>query len=293
MKKFFVTLFSISLFFLAQTLYAASLSTTFSSNEYRIGEEFTVPIFVVSDAAHPLNAFSIEVSYPKDILSFVGTDEASSIVPLWVEKPENDSSGRVVIEGAVPGGFVDVFDPLAQTHTSGLITTLIFKPIKAGSGAIETSNMHVYTNDGLATPIATTGFFSPFTISNEIATVPYLYKDAEEPLPFIISLEHNALMFNDNYFITFNALDKGSGIDHYEVSEGGVWQKTESPYVLKDQSLSSTIKVKAFDKAGNTKVATLAPLHSSTTPSWVTMLLAGFGFVVLVLLILILIRKKK
>ena len=72
-------------------------------------------------------------------------------------------------------------------------------------------------------------------------------------------------------FLVFDAQDKGSGIDHYEVLEKPQsqsiftlpffkkeqWVSGQSPYLLQDQKLQSLILVKAFDRANNTMVATL------------------------------------
>lgn len=82
-------------------------------------------------------------------------------------------------------------------------------------------------------------------------------------------------------YIAFNAFDKTSGIDHYEVQEqpldfwgnpkevAGEWQKGQSPYLPSDQKLNSIIRVRAFDGAGNTRVAELAPPKK---PLWKTAL---------------------
>jgi len=89
-------------------------------------------------------------------------------------------------------------------------------------------------------------------------------------------------IFDGKWFLVFATQDKGSGIDHYEVLERrelkiqklgfskekslhskfyilNPWRVAESPYLLKDQELKSYIYVKAIDKAGNERVATLSP----------------------------------
>ena len=64
-------------------------------------------------------------------------------------------------------------------------------------------------------------------------------------------------IFDGKYFLVFATQDKGSGIDHYEVSEdnGASFIPAVSPYLLKNQSLDTKIIVKAFDKKGNEKIA--------------------------------------
>ena len=75
------------------------------------------------------------------------------------------------------------------------------------------------------------------------------------------------------------------------------WVRESSPYVLKDQSLNSTLRVKAFDKAGNEYVATLVPDESMRTISkqeTFVYVLAGTGFLLLLGIILgLLIWLKK
>ena len=44
--------------------------------------------------------------------------------------------------------------------------------------------------------------------------------------------------------------------------KGTEWSEAQSPYILQDQKLQSWIFVKAIDKAGNERVAELAPQKS-------------------------------
>lgn len=70
-------------------------------------------------------------------------------------------------------------------------------------------------------------------------------------------------------YLVFNAIDKVSGIDHYEILETKKpnywdrffekkkeqeWKIGKTPYLLNDQTLKSVIKVKAVDKAGNERI---------------------------------------
>jgi len=100
--------------------------------------------------------------------------------------------------------------------------------------------------------------------------------DTTPPTEFSVTLGSDKSIYAGRYFIAFSTTDKQSGIDHYEVIEepiddfnlflwGGIdapWKKVRSPYLLKDQSLNSTIRVKAIDKAGNEYIATLIPDES-------------------------------
>lgn len=75
--------------------------------------------------------------------------------------------------------------------------------------------------------------------------------------------------------LVFETRDGLSGVDHYEVAQaaqkvflGVVWGKrpipedwgtAQSPFALEDQTLQSALAVKAVDKAGNQRVAEIAP----------------------------------
>jgi hypothetical protein len=73
--------------------------------------------------------------------------------------------------------------------------------------------------------------------------------------------------------VTFSTTDKQTGIDYYEVREtderGNIpgtreapqWTRVPAnePYVLLDQNLESLVEVRAVDKAGNERIASLSP----------------------------------
>ncbi len=71
----------------------------------------------------------------------------------------------------------------------------------------------------------------------------------------------------------------------------------ESPYTLKDQTLSSVIRVKALDKAGNERTTVLIPDDSIRRMDRMTMsLLVGGGFflaLVLAGIVWFVVRKRR
>ena len=71
------------------------------------------------------------------------------------------------------------------------------------------------------------------------------------------------------------------------------WKTVRSPYVLEDQSLSSTIRVRAIDKAGNEYVAVLVPDSASRTlprELYIAGALAAAGLLILLIGLFVLIR---
>jgi hypothetical protein len=75
------------------------------------------------------------------------------------------------------------------------------------------------------------------------------------------------------------------------------WIITESPYVLVDQTLNSTIRVKAIDKAGNETIAVLVPdtaIRTLSIDRIITMsLIGGVALISVLLIAFVLIQRKK
>ena len=119
-------------------------------------------------------------------------------------------------------------------------------------------------------------------VKNEWQTL--IEKDKTPPEPFKITLGKNPSVFNNQYFISFFAADKESGVAYYEVKEGkGGFVKVRSPYLLKDQSLRSKILVKAIDEAGNERVEELSP---SAVPFYKNILFWVVVFIIIAIILL-------
>lgn len=265
---------------------AQTVSTPIDSNaSYHQGEVFTVPIVIESSVA-PINAFTVTVAVPQNV-EYVGSDEAGSIVSLWVEAPHIDRSS-VVFSGILPTGFTQVINPLNQSKGPGLITKLIFRGKKEGNDTLLVTPA-LYANDGAGTELNAAGFSIGIAIDNVVAPTSYAWNDAILPELFTPSLEHGTMAFGGSYVVVFNTVDKDSGIARYEVKEGnGSWFAATSPYKLRDQSLSADISVKAIDKAGNERVATIHPqavVSQKRLPNYIILL-------VIVVVLTIFFRRK-
>jgi len=96
-------------------------------------------------------------------------------------------------------------------------------------------------------------------------------------------------IFGGKYFVSFATQDKGSGIDHYEISEGNKnsFVRVDSPYLLKNQVLDESIYIKAIDRAGNERVVEIPAAHLA---QWKKDLII---FAILMLLIAIVMFRKK
>lgn len=111
-------------------------------------------------------------------------------------------------------------------------------------------------------------------------TTHRLMIDTLPPETFKPKISQDASIFEGKYFLSFLAVDKGSGIDHYRVLEISnkkqetlEWKIAESPYLLKDQTLESIVKVEAVDKAGNERVVEIIPKAKPISAYWIIILI--------------------
>lgn len=233
-----------------------------------------------------------------ELVDFATGDSILSLwinLPKNTDMPEVNRLARLTFSGGTPGGYCGKIpgDPGA----SNIVGKLIFKvknyqpEIAANSQAkvyfLDTTR--VLLNDGLGTAAKITRQEANYFIAKSKA-VPkeewqnLLTADKTPPEPFILEIQQNPELYEGKNYLIFSTTDKQTGLDHYAVAETKMaaegkpswwrrliaaifsgqeaisqWQITESPYVLKDQSLKSNIKVKAVDKAGNERLAEFIP----------------------------------
>ena len=184
---------------------------------------------------------------------------------FWITQPSESVSGTVSFAGIIPGGF---------EGAASSVLSLWFTAISPGTASLSLGDVTVLLNDGEGTPAKTTTQSATITISSGVSSgtssVAPSYISPELFTP-IVSSDPN--VFGGQFFLSFATTDKGSGIDHYEVLEaptgrnstgnGGVsnWQVATSPYLLRDQTLSSDIYVRAVDHAGNFIIVKVPAAH--------------------------------
>lgn len=283
--------FALGLFFIftqgvsAATLYLDPPSTTLGR-----GDAVTVSIRLDTDESvnECINALDVTIMYPESIVP-VDISLGSSIVPIWVEPPTiNKDSRTITMAGGIPNGYCGRVE--GDPRLTNVIAEMIFRApgLQVGGGADsgvaslsfgqETS---LYLNDGFGTKALTSVLGAVFTISSSPSSRIVddwrtdVNADDVPPEEFSITLERDAagITANGKYYIVFNTTDKQTGLSHYEVIEEPIdqmslfgfgaatapWQEVRSPYVLRDQTLNSAIRVRAIDKAGNEYVASLLP----------------------------------
>lgn len=250
------------------------------------GDTVTMSVRLDVDPEECINTVDAVIHYDASVRA-VDVSRGDSILSLWVESPVIDAENKTIsFAGGIPGGYCGRIpgDP-GLTNT---ILKLIFRSPGLSVGGGDASDIarvwfgdetQVLLHDGYGTPAPLLVQDARILLEKTPGDTPTdawtgeIQSDTQLPSDFTIELSKDEFAFNGKYFITFNSVDKQSGISHYEVMEepfsefysftwgraDAPWIRTESPYVLEDQTLNSTIRVKAIDKAGNERIATFVP----------------------------------
>lgn len=190
-----------------------------------------------------INALEGSVVFPETVhIDQIGA--GSSVISMWVIPPKQDGYA-VNFSGITPGGF-------SGTHT---VFTIVGDFTGEDIARTRFISVTALKNDGLGTQ---------GTAVLSIALTPAKF-DTEPPETFIPAIARDSNVFDGKYFLVFSAQDKSSGISHYEVREGwwGPFHEATSPYLLKNQGLTTDVYVKAIDNAGNERVAVVKAAHGT------------------------------
>lgn len=266
-KSKIIILFSIFYFLFSSQAMAAKLELNSPVSEIGTGQQFKIDLMLDAEN-EDINAVEGIVAFSPAILELKSVKDGDSIINFWIEKPNQKEAGRIKFSGIVPGGFRGILGPYWEGYKPGKVFSLIFAAKSEGGGAVEIKNAKVLLNDGQGTPANVQ--ISNFQFNIKDVGRPYINDvrrpDIDPPELFAPEVASNPNIFGGKWFLVFAAQDKISGIDHYELQETpgrepnkNNWHAAESPFLLKDQSLSSYIFVKAVDRSGNSRIVYLPP----------------------------------
>lgn len=173
-KSFFGILILLFIFFPSFVI-AATIFTSPSSTEVRVGDTFTVSVNLNSQGTY-INASSLDLKYDSSMLSVQGIGRSSSIFTLWAEEPSNSSgSGIIHLSGGLssPG----------WNGSNGNVIRVTFKAKAVGKTQITPLNGSILANDGIGTDVMTGSQSTNITIkeASPIISKPKTEKK-EEPV---------------------------------------------------------------------------------------------------------------
>ncbi len=287
----FIAVFLFSAFHSLPTAHAATLSIDPSKGAYGPGDTFVITVRLDPGVDECINATTVELIYPKGLMNASAVSKGESVLTLWPSEPVVDHErGLVSFSGGIPAGYCGRI--LGDPGKTNIIAKVIFNipgeasgdtalsrplpmPITFGAGTM------VLENDGFGTPVPLILEVGTFTRTVASSGAPnewleIVHADVIKPDIFAPMLHQDEKMFQGKHFLIFSAIDKQSGVHHYEVSEDdpqslgmvrgtpreiALFVNAVSPYVLRDQELGSRIIVRAIDHAGNVQETILAPTN--------------------------------
>jgi hypothetical protein len=226
-----------------------SIDITPQSGEVHIEDSSLVKITIDTDQ-RAINVVDGTITFEN--ARIVSTTTGGSILELWPQLPTVTDGTTVTFAGGTPSS---VFGKTLRLFTVA-VTPTTNQPIIA-----RITHAHAYLDDGTGSPVAIPDATIEIPVvlqqQNNDSLAASIADDTIPPQPFTITLGREAATYDGRYFISFYSTDGESGIQTYEIIEGTeITRTTSSTYVLKDQSLSKNITVRAIDAAGNVRSET-------------------------------------
>jgi len=249
-------------------LSALASAVYFSSSAENIYKD---DIFIIktkiSSLENFINAAEGSILFDKNLLEIKEVSTGGSVFSLWPKGPVfSNDEGKISFVGGTPEGF---------RGEEAEFLKIIFSAKEEGEASLGFGDDFVlFLNDGKGTKIepqlkslALSILKRPPELAPKDIWQEFVKEDKIPPEAFEIDIGKDPAIFGNKYFISFFTTDEEAGIDYYEVKEGErEFIRTKSPYLLKDQSLESLLKVKAVDRAGNERIEEFKPTVPEVIP---------------------------
>lgn len=255
-------IFAIGFFFLPFAVNAAT-TVYFDLDNPAISEGNTFIVNLkISTPDKSVNVIDGTITYNSNKLEIKEISTGGSLFTLWPKPPVfSNDKGNLSFVGGISGGF---------QGEKGEVLKIIFLAKSEGKSQIDfLDGFSVFLNDGQGTqinpwlrPLSLNVLKRPTEIPAKDEWQGLVEKDKTSPEFIEAIINRDPYLFDNQYFVSFFATDKDSGISYYEVKEGKLdFVRAESPYLLQDQLLKGIVQIKAVDKAGNESTITpkLAP----------------------------------
>ncbi len=230
----------------------------------------------VQSRSEPINAMQGTILFPTRMLTVEQIRLTNSIIRYWQHAPNADAStGHISFTGGLP-------TPGFQGE-NGTLFTIIARPTAVGEFLISSGPKSIIlANDTKGTILNTQQ--AELLVSSQEQTypeenqTPIQPEDRTPPTQLELRVGKDFHLFNNKWFAAFQASDAESGIDHYEIAETNTqatypteqeWTRTQSPYILHNQTKRGRVFLKAVDKSGNSAVMSASFNPCPSIPWWI------------------------
>lgn len=288
-NRFFLTLLTIVFLTVPAITQAANTVLNFTGPA-KVGQNSVFTVYAKASSNIAINTIEGSINYSSELLSVRNIRYNNSILKFWPELPSNKNGNNVSFIGGLPnpgfsgnnGGILEI-QFIAKTTGKAVIS---FEP-----------STQVLLNDGQGTNTSWTA--EPLYVTITKATTPpsptpLVTKDTAPPTNLELIIGRDSYLYSGEWFAVFQAEDKESGIDYYEIAEidpeknspeNTNWAKATSPYRLQKQTENTKVFLKAVDKAGNEAVISRTHSPENAKDYYTELLLALLCFALLLALL--------
>lgn len=281
-----IKIFLLLLFLYTPHVYGASV--ILEPQENTVGPNTPFKIGIGLDSSELVNTIYAVIDIPYSF-EVVDVSDGNSIVNFWIERPHLNDNHQLVFSGIIPGGFIGIH---------GRLLTLTIKALTEGEFVVGIDpESYIYENSPNPIKESLEANYLNMSVVEGKDNIKINIPDFDVPEPFTPLLSGIQTPGSNKvlYYVVFQAQDKGSGINRYQITESYrdidlndrnklvslKWKAAESPYLLRDQDLTSFIYIKAIDDTGNFRIEKLYPKYNR---NWN---LEVYYYIILILLVLI------
>ncbi|KKS81293.1 MAG: hypothetical protein UV58_C0024G0017 [Candidatus Wolfebacteria bacterium GW2011_GWC1_43_10] len=229
------------------------------------GDLFAVKIF--TDSLKPINALSVNIYYPQELLELHSINTLNSFINLWRGISPVSDNGTVYFEGGTTTPF---------SGSGGKIGEIVFKAKKQGLAYIASTKADFYYADGTGTRIFAENVQANILISSDGTAVlpPLSFQVASSP---VIDAQIVDNPIGGYPLAAFTVSDKGTGIQSSQIRFlkyffWSYWENISNPVPIPSAALAFQVKV--TDGNGNAVIETVYV--------WKTLIIACFFAVIII-----------
>lgn len=175
-SKYFISfIFSLAVFFSAQSVFAATIYLSPDQGSFNIGDEISVNIKINSEG-ESINAGQASLNWPSSVLKFIEADKTGSVFNFWVDEPKTSTESSMSFIGGTSNGI---------SGEALQILKVKFKTVGGGAAEISLSDAAITAADGKGTNILSVIKGAAFAVGAEVVKpqVPTVIVPPPTPAP--------------------------------------------------------------------------------------------------------------
>jgi len=185
-KKLLVLLSFVLMFIsglpLVVTAQEASFYFSPASGTYKVGETFSVALFINAQGVS-INAAQTKITFPPEKLKVTNISKSGSIFTLWVQEPIfSNEKGEISVAGGLPSpGYIG---------EAGKVITIFFQGKSEGQASVNSKNEIITANDPWGTNVFSFSRGGTYLISSVIEKAPPAVPEKVPVAPKVTSPTH-------------------------------------------------------------------------------------------------------